>query len=265
MSPSPIKRHAMRRLPTLQWSATQLRFLAGSRRAVPLLLPLLAFGISFGLYARQTGFDAGAALLMSMITFSGGAQFAALGALAAGSGLLAAVLAVVLINSRFLSMGLTLAPDLRGSRWQRLLAGQLLVDETWLLSRRRNGRHRWEFFLAVGVIEWLIWALGTLLGLLFAEHLPAPETLGLDMAVAAFFLALMAGQLNDGNKRAAAIGSALLALLLLPFGQPGLALLLAPLPALIWLSLPTRARSPVTNNPTPAAQIQASQPEAGHD
>ncbi|NQD38107.1 branched-chain amino acid permease [Permianibacter sp. IMCC34836] len=218
-------------------SRNQLRFIAGLQRAFPLLLPLLAFGISFGLYARQVGFDSSAAMAMSMITFAGGAQFAALGALAAGSGLIAALLAVLLINSRYLSMGLTLANSLPASRWKQFLAGQLLVDETWLLSRRKNGRHRFEFFLAVGIAEWLIWALGTLLGLAFAEHLPAPETLGLDMAIAAFFLALMAGQLDHPDKRAAAIGSAALALLLLPLAQPGLALLLAPLPALIWLSL----------------------------
>lgn len=237
-----------------RYTRSQLRFLLGLRRASPLLLPLLAFGASFGLYARQIGFDSIAAMAMSMLTFAGSAQFAALGTLAAGGGTLAVLLAVTLINSRYLSMGLTLAPHLRGPSWRRVLAGQLMVDESWLLSRQRNGRHRSEWFLAVGLAEWLVWALGTLLGLLFALHLPSPEKLGLDMAITAFFLALMHSQLQQRdtalrrNNCIAAIGSALLALLLLPTGQPGLAMLLAPLPALLWLSVTHRRRTPDTHS-----------------
>jgi predicted branched-subunit amino acid permease len=54
-----------------------------------------------------------AAIVMSVVVFAGSAQFAALAVLAAGGGALAAVLAGVLLNLRFVPMGIAIAPSLR--------------------------------------------------------------------------------------------------------------------------------------------------------
>ena len=90
-----------------------------ARRSLTLALPLAAvvgvFGISFGVLAAGTsGFGALAALAMSATTFAGSAQFAAITVLAAGGQLLPAVVAAVLLNLRYLPIGISVAPSLRG-------------------------------------------------------------------------------------------------------------------------------------------------------
>lgn len=220
---------------------SRLRLLLGLKRFLPLALPLFAFGASFGLYAKQIGFAGEAAVAMSLLTFAGAAQFAALGVVAAGGGMFALAMAVLLINSRYLSMGLTVAPALPKHRVARLASAQLMVDESWLLSRNRRGRHCHELFIGVGIAEFLLWALGTVAGVICAGWLPSAETLGVDIGITAFFLALLAGQLDSREKRLAAISSAVLTLLLILLNLSSLALLLAPLPILIYLSVrPTR-------------------------
>ena len=55
-----------------------------------------------------------APIVMSLIVFSGAAQFAALTVLTAGGGVVAAVAAGMLMNGRWLPMGLAVGPFLKG-------------------------------------------------------------------------------------------------------------------------------------------------------
>ena len=65
---------------------------AGLRKGLPLVLPTFAIGISFGVLAQPV-MGSIAPILMSLIVFSGAAQFAALTVLTAGGGVVAAVAA----------------------------------------------------------------------------------------------------------------------------------------------------------------------------
>ena len=51
---------------------------------------------------------------MSALLFAGSAQFAATAVLAAGGGAAAAIAAGILLNLRYVPMGIALAPSLRG-------------------------------------------------------------------------------------------------------------------------------------------------------
>src|SRR3954465_5727609 len=93
---------------------------AGMRAGLPLLLPTLALGVSFGVLAKPV-MGPVAPIVMSVTVFSGAAQFAALSVLAAGGGALAAILAGLLLNLRFLPMGFAVAPALRGRPFVRAL------------------------------------------------------------------------------------------------------------------------------------------------
>ena len=71
---------------------------------------------------------------MSAIVFAGSAQFSAVAILAQGGGAGAAIAAAALMNSRFLPMGVALAPSLRGGPVRRALQGQAVVDASWALA-----------------------------------------------------------------------------------------------------------------------------------
>src|SRR5690606_4217616 len=89
----------------------RVRFRAGVRAGLPLAVAVAAMGISFGPVAQAAGLSPVAAIAMSATVFAASAQFAAIAILAAGGGVAAAVAAVALMNSRFLTMGAAVAPS----------------------------------------------------------------------------------------------------------------------------------------------------------
>src|SRR4029453_10908674 len=99
----------------------------GLRQSAPLAVAVLGFGVSFGVLARAAGFGSAAPIVMSATTFAGAAQFAATSVLGAGGSVAAAVAAALLLNARYGPIGLSVAPDLEGSRWSRFLRAQLVV------------------------------------------------------------------------------------------------------------------------------------------
>src|SRR3954468_9102054 len=90
---------------------------AGIRAGLPLVLPTFAIGVSFGVLAQPV-MGSIAPVVMSLMVFSGAAQFAALTVLTAGGGALPAIAAGMLMNGRWLPMGLAVGPFLTGGRAQ---------------------------------------------------------------------------------------------------------------------------------------------------
>src|SRR5213592_3222034 len=122
-------------------------FRAGIRAGVPFAAAGFLLSLSFGVLAREAGLSALAAIAMSAIVFAGSAQFAAISIIAAGGGLGAAVAAAALMNSRFLPMGIALAPSLPGGPLKRAAQGQTVVDASWAMAARGDGSYdRWFLF-----------------------------------------------------------------------------------------------------------------------
>src|SRR5919202_829405 len=90
----------------------------GARAGLPLLLPTLAIGVSFGVLAEPV-MGAVAAVAMSVVVFAGSAQFAALSVLAGGGTAAAAIAAGLLMNARFLPMGIAAPGAQRGGAVRR--------------------------------------------------------------------------------------------------------------------------------------------------
>src|ERR671911_3038734 len=106
-------------------------YLAGARAGVPFALATFVLGISFGVLARSLGWGIVAPIVFSVIAFSGSAQFAVVAVLGAGGGALAAIVAAILLNSRFLPMGGAVAPFLKGGPLRRALGGQGGGGASW--------------------------------------------------------------------------------------------------------------------------------------
>jgi 4-azaleucine resistance transporter AzlC len=210
------------------------------RRSLSLALPLAAvvgvFGISFGvLAARTSGFGALAALAMSATTFAGSAQFAAITVLSAGGQMLPAVVAAVLLNLRYLPIGISVAPSLRGGWPRRFLQAQLVVDESWAVSARAGGRFDAWVLIVVGLTLYAAWLIGTGVGVVTGAALGDSNRLGLDGAFPALFLALLAPQLRSRRAVASALLGGAIALVLVPLAPAGVPIIAAASAALIGL------------------------------
>jgi predicted branched-subunit amino acid permease len=217
-------------------SATSQPRAAVLRDALGIGVAVGAYAISFGAVATTAGLSVAQACATSLLLFTGASQFALVGVLGAGGSAVAAVLSALLLGSRNTLYAVRLAHllGLRGP--QRALAAQLTIDESTAMALAApKGLERTAFWATGGAI-YLLWNLGTLAGALGATRLGDPSTYGLDAAVPAAFLALLAPQLRDRSNLLVAAAGATLALAAVPFTRPGVPVLVAGLavvPALV--------------------------------
>jgi 4-azaleucine resistance transporter AzlC len=197
------------------------------RAILPLALAVFGFGLSFGVLARSAGMGVMAPIVMSATTFAGSAQFAAVSIAGAGGSVGAAVAAALLLNARYVPIGISVAPSLDGPLWRRFLLGQLTVDESWALSARGDGRFDVRTLAVAGFALFVAWISGTTIGVFAGNLLGNPTRFGLDAAFPALFLALLVPQLRPPRARGAAIAGGALALALIPVAPPGVPIIAA--------------------------------------
>ena len=223
-----VTREASDREPTLR---------DGIRAGLPLLFPALVIGLSFGVAARALGWGWVAPTVMSIVVFSGSAQFASIGVLAAGGGIGAAIGAATLANLRFLPMGLAAASATRGGRVRRAAEGQVVVDASLVIALRDGRVHR-GLLLGSTIPQFAGWVGGTAIGAAAGLGSDA-ERFGIDAVFPAFFLALLAGELRgepgpgQTTTRHVALAGAALTLALIPVAPPGVPVVVAILAAVL--------------------------------
>jgi 4-azaleucine resistance transporter AzlC len=208
------------------------------RDAAAIAAAMVAVGASFGAIAIAYGLPTWVPFLMSTAVFAGGAQFIAVGLIAANP--VAAVLAGLLLNSRHLPFGLAVSQTI-GPRWRdRLIGSHLMTDEVvaFTLAERDPARRRRTYWL-IGATIFTSWNIGTALGVLLGGATGDPGTLGVDAAFPAGLIALLMPSLRDRDTRLVAGVGAAVAVLLTPVLPAGLPVLCA-LVGLAVLFLPRR-------------------------
>lgn len=205
------------------------------RAGIPYAIAGGVLSLSFGVLAREVGFSVLGAIAMSGIVFAGSAQFAAISIVAAGGGLGAAIGAAALMNSRFLPMGIALAPSLPGSAARRAAQGQAIVDASWAMAAQGDGTYDRHFLFGATAVQYATWLGGTAIGAIAGAALGDPRDLGLDAIFPAFFLALLLPELRETRSRAVALAGALIALALIELTPPGVPVLAASVAALVGL------------------------------
>jgi predicted branched-subunit amino acid permease len=187
-----------------------------------------AYGISFGAISVSGGLDVWQTMALSLLMFSGGSQFGLVGVIAGGGSGWAGAATAVMLGARNALYGLRLSTLLGLRSWRRLAAAQVVIDESSAMSMGRSSIRatRWGFY-ATGIGVFLLWNLGTLIGVVGASVVSDPRVLGLDAAAPAAFLALLAPRLAGREPWAIALLAALIAVLTTPLVPPGVPVLIA--------------------------------------
>jgi 4-azaleucine resistance transporter AzlC len=183
-------------------SFTAHSLLAGARRSIPLALSDAAYGVVFGVLARQAGLSLPECVLMSGLVFAGSAQFIALGLWTTPLPGVSLVLTTLVVNLRHLLMGATLRPWLAHlSSLKRYSSLFFLSDESWALSigEYEQGKSNGAFLVGSGVLLYSAWLSGTIVGRLGGAVVGNPAAWGLDFAFTALFVALLAARYKDGR------------------------------------------------------------------
>jgi predicted branched-subunit amino acid permease len=209
---------------------------AGIRAGLPFAIAAGVLAVSFGVVAEPV-IGTEATLVMSVFVFAGSAQFGSVAVIGAGGGVATAVIAGILLNARYLPMGIALAPSLRG-RWLRRAAyGEAMIDASWAMANRGGGRYDPDFLVGATIPAFPAWVGGTAIGVFAGDLIGDPATFGLDALFPAFFLALLLGGELGSDRLAAvaAVAGATLALALLPVAPPGVPVIAASGVALLGL------------------------------
>jgi 4-azaleucine resistance transporter AzlC len=205
----------------------------GIRAGIPFGVAALLVGLSFGVVAQPV-MGAAAAIAMSVFVFAGAAQFGATAVLASGGSALTAILAGIMLNARFLPMGVAVAKALEGGPLARALQGQTIVDASWAAAHQGEGRFDRKILIGATIPQYPAWVLGTVIGALGANKLGDPKALGLDAVFPAFFLGLLLEEaLASRLSRVVALTGAAIALILTPLLPAGLPILVASSAALL--------------------------------
>lgn len=207
---------------------------AAVRTALSVSLATGLYGVSFGALSVAAGLDLPQTMVLSLLMFSGGSQFAAVGVVGAGGAVGAVVATAGLLGARNGLYGVQVAPLLGAGGWRRLLAAHLTIDESTAVATAQPTRTAARAgFWWTGAGVFVLWNACTLLGALLGDALGDPRTYGLDAAAAAAFLALLWPRLSGGDRRAVrtvrvvAVAAAAVALALTPVVPAGVPVLAA--------------------------------------
>lgn len=185
-------------------------------------------GMTFGVLADSAGLDLAQIVVMSAVACAGAAQFVAVGVVASGGTEAAAVGSALLLAARYALYGPVLRPYMPSSLPGRLVAAQFVIDQSTAMAvaqtDRRDGSGAFWF---TGVTLWLCWIAGSTAGTALGGVMGDPETWGLDAALPAIFVALVAPHLRSAAGRVAALGAAVVAVAAVPFTAAGIPILLS--------------------------------------
>ena len=165
----------------------------GAMANLPVGASVAAYGSVLGMLAAQKGLSWIQLLAMNLSVFAGSAQFVMVEIWVPPLPVAEMILAVLIINMRYMLIGASLQPLFEGKSL-RHKAGimHFVADENWAvtMAAHRNGGSSTGFLLGGGICLCTIWSMGTLLGHQLGSLVVGPERFALDFAFVAVFTAL---------------------------------------------------------------------------
>jgi 4-azaleucine resistance transporter AzlC len=169
----------------------------GFRQSIPVALSVFAYGLVFGVLAKQANLSFLEALLMSVLVYAGASQFTALGLWVTPLPALTIILTTFIINLRHILMGASLYPYIRKLKaLPRNIILYFMSDESWALTmgQFQAGKRNGAFLFGAGIALGFGWWGSTVVGYLLGNLIENPKSWGLDFAFLAVFIALLVAQ-----------------------------------------------------------------------
>lgn len=188
---------------------------AGARASLGMLPGLVPFGLLAGAAAADNGLSGLQAVVASVAVYSATAQIAAFQLLGSGGAVGLAVGTALLLNVRFLLLGLSLAPHLADMpSWKRAVAGYLMTTQAfavvslhWRNRPSPSRGERWAYYLGAACPVWLVYQGATVAGVLAGDGAGRLLAVALPLA----FLVLLVPMLDGRRSVTAAVTAGVVA------------------------------------------------------
>lgn len=190
----------------------------GVRDVIPFMVSAAPSGIIFGTLALSSGLNFWEGTAMSALVYSGSAQFVGLGLIKIGASWPVLIVTTLMLSLRLLIYSAMLATYIKELPQKfRLLLGFGLIDAVFFVVLDRYKKedaspYKAWYFLSTVLALYVNWMIFTWIGLLIGQMLPDMSNLGLDFAMIAVFITMIAATLVNWKVWTAVLVSGILVL-----------------------------------------------------
>ena len=168
-------------------------FLHGIRKGIPIAIGYLSVSFTFGVKAVNGGIPVWIAVLMSLTNVTSAGQFAGATLMIAQGGYIELAVTTFVINIRYMLMSFSLSQkvDNRMTIGQRMKVGYGITDEIFAVASAEPGVISPYFMYGLILVPVLGWTLGTALGALASQIMPAMLSQAMELGLYAMFIAII--------------------------------------------------------------------------
>lgn len=186
-------------------------FRKGILDGIPICLGYLSVSFAFGIFAvEESGLSVLHTLLISMLCVTSAGQLAAVPIIAGGGGLWELAMSQLVINLRYSLMSISLSQklDKKVKLPSRLLISFVNTDEVFAVASGQAGAVGKKYMYGLGLLPWIGWSTGTLLGAVAGNILPAIITESLGVAIYGMFIAIVVPEMKKSSPTALCVAVA---------------------------------------------------------
>jgi len=174
----------------------------------PIFLGYFSTAVAFGLICRNINIDMLSSVLMSATSFAGSGQFLTINLYSTGTFLVELFISVMLINFRYLFMGMSINNNLDNdiTFGQRCLIAFGTTDEVFSVSTLRKRTLNFKYMFSLQLTSYTGWVTGTLLGYLIGTLLSGSLQAAMGVTLYAMFASLWSTETRKNGFSILAIG-----------------------------------------------------------
>lgn len=180
-------------------------FLDGIKDCIPTILGYLSIGFACGVVSKSCGLSIFQTTAMSALIYAGSSQFIASSMIVSLASIPNIILAIFLVNLRYLLMSASIAPYFKNSSTiKNIISGILLTDETFalaILKGKHDNNINFKWMLGINIAAYLNWVLANFLGALLGSLIYNYKIFGLDFALPAMFIGLLISSIKQNNNK----------------------------------------------------------------
>ena len=183
---------------------SQNAFRRGIHAGLPIGLGYFSVSLSFGILAVSYGFSWWQAVLISMLCVTSAGQLAAVPIIATQGSLIELAVSQLVINLRYALMSISLSQkmDKDMTTPHRMAFAFINTDEVFAVASSQGSPVNKAYLYGLILTPWLGWSVGTLLGALAGNILPAIVTSSLSVAIYGMFIAIVVPEMKASRPTA---------------------------------------------------------------
>ena len=173
-------------------------FLKGITDGIPIGLGYISVAFAFGIFSVQSGLTPLQTLLISMMNVTSAGQLAAVPIICTGGSLLELGMTQLVINLRYALMSLSLSQKLdKGMRLlDRFVISFVNTDEVFAVASEKKHALGKKYLYGLIITPYIGWSVGTILGAVAGNILPAIVISSLGVAIYGMFIAIVVPEMK---------------------------------------------------------------------